>query len=119
MVDYLFPGGVILLKFLFRLVVEEEFKGVNLAKALLVFPIDIGFLSLAFGTTTLTSSKDISSVKGVMTFAVSYFVALILITVFCKQSDKAFEADSNRLSVLFSTIGYTVALSIFLVAINI
>jgi hypothetical protein len=47
--DLAFPGTVMVLKLLFKLFIEQQVKAVDIAKAILAFPIDIAFLSFSFG----------------------------------------------------------------------
>jgi hypothetical protein len=111
--DYILPASVICLKFVFKLVIGHEVKKVDIAKALIVFPIDIVFLSFSFGAAVLYSihakSPAMPTVKEAVLFTICCCLAAAFVALLCKISGKAFESDNNLVAIAFGVISYSVS----------
>jgi hypothetical protein len=89
-----FPGSVMLLKLVFKITIEQQLKPVDVAKAILAFPIDIAFLSFSFGAAILYA-RPIATMRQDtprdMAMMIVVAVALLVITTtFAKKSDASF-----------------------------
>jgi hypothetical protein len=112
--DLAFPCSVMVMKLLFKLAVEQEIKIVDALRALLVFPIDIAFLSFSFGAALLYAipAQRIQSgnVRTMFIFLIIGLIGLILITVSAKKSEKLFVADNYKLMMFLSAVSYVLSL---------
>jgi hypothetical protein len=92
-----FPGTVLLLKLAFKLTIEQELDAVDVAKALLSFPVDIAFLSFSFGAALLyakpVSEMHDGTVRNMFVALILAVILLVCTTVFSKKSDKAFTLE--------------------------
>jgi hypothetical protein len=107
LVDYTFPATVALLKFLFRLFINQAVTRVDVARALLAFPIDLAFLGLSFSSVFLgymqSRISEPLSLKAALDLFLIYIVGAAFVTVFSKLSDSAFIVDRH-----WSCVGWTI-----------
>jgi hypothetical protein len=105
-----FPGTIMLLKFVSKIVIEQEVRVVDFFKALLSFPIDIAFLSLSFGSAVLLSILAKSPVetvgKEILAIVIGCLIFSLITIMFCKESDRAFTNERNIATVVFAFLGY-------------
>ena len=105
-----------ILKFLFRLSIEQSSTKVDLFKAVLNFPIDLAFLAISFAAIILTQMQSRSAnplaTKEVLLWFVGYVVAAFVATLFARKSDQAFEADENIAAFLFVMPAYFIMLAV-------
>lgn len=92
--DIAFPGTVMMLKLVFKLTIEQQMKPVDVAKAVLAFPIDMAFLSFSFAAAIVYSREDEVlhdlTLRGTIALVISSVIVLLLTTTFAKKSDAAF-----------------------------
>ncbi|WP_277970179.1 hypothetical protein [Sphingomonas echinoides] len=121
--DYALPGSIILLKLMLRLGTDQETNGADTLKAILVFPVDIAFLSLSYGTAILYASQGNLTgqvpVKAVLTIAFLAVFLLIPVIIVSKKSERALVLARTRQAGWLATLGYTLALSITTLSISI
>jgi hypothetical protein len=117
---YYLPAGVIALKFLMKITVEQEVNRIEVTKALLAFPIDLTFLSLTFGVAMIvllqSRPRDSIPTELALLIFVGYIIAALLVTVFSRKSDKAFATDHNLAAVALVFPGYLI--SVFVMALT-
>jgi hypothetical protein len=117
-VDYAFPGTIIILKTLFKVAIEQEVKGVDCFKAFLALPVDIAFLSFSFGAAILyteqASGHHSTSVRGIMIFAIGCTVFALVVSVLSKKADKAFTGDKTFSSLVLAFFSYSISLGILI-----
>jgi hypothetical protein len=116
--DLAFPGTVMLLKFVSKILIEQEVKAVDFFKALLSFPIDIAFLSLSFGSAVLLSILGRSSVaaagKTLLAFVLACLIFSLITIMFCRKSDRAFTNERNIATIVFACLGYLLSTFVLL-----
>lgn len=121
--DYLLPGSVIMLKFGLRVTTDQETNGADTLKAILVFPVDIAFLSLSYGSAILysaqTSQASALPVKGVITIVFVAIALLLPIIVVSKKSERALILAKTGKATALSALGYFMALSITAMSISV
>lgn len=95
--DFLFPSSILCLKFLFKVSVNREFERVTFFRTVLLFPIDVVFLSFTFMAAVLVrySATSQLSVKSLMTMILWIFVLSIVTTICSLKSEAAFIEDKN------------------------
>jgi hypothetical protein len=102
---YLLPAGVIVLKFIMKVAVEQEVNRIDFVRATLIFPIDIAFLSLSFGVAIVTfmqlRDQAVMPTEDVLLVFVGYVITTFIVTVLSKKSDKAFIRDNNMSAIGF------------------
>lgn len=101
------------LKFIVKLVVDQQISKVDAMKAFLAFPIDVAFLSMSFGAAVLAGlgkpgGRTISA-TGVLVFAVACITVAIITTMFCKRSDRAFDLDKTWPVVGWGFLSYAMS----------
>ncbi len=110
---YIFPGAVVVLKFLLKLWTNQESSKVDIVRALVVFPVDVTFLSLSFLAAACnkwqTESQHPASTYMVLTATIAYIAIIILTSVLTKESDRAYVADKNRKAFWFALPSYVLA----------
>lgn len=113
--DLAFPGTVMVLKLLFKLFIEQSVKPVDIAKAILAFPIDIAFLSFSFGAAILyakpPSSIQIGTIREMFVVLLIAIIALMIITVLAKKSDAAFTLNKYALMFLLVILAYLASMA--------
>lgn len=121
--DYVLPGSVILLKFGLKLSTDQETNTADTLKALMVFPVDIAFLSLSYGSailySTLSTQSSILPVKAVLATAFLAIALLLPVIVISKKSERAFIKEKFAIASGLSVFSYTFALSITGISISI
>lgn len=114
--DYLLPGSVIMLKFGLRMTTDQETNGVDTLKAIMVFPVDIAFLSLSYGSAILYSGQIQSAspapVKAILSAAFIAVALLLPVIVVAKKSERALVLSKTRKAAGLSALGYLLALTI-------
>jgi hypothetical protein len=118
-----FPGTVMLLKLLFKLTIEQEIGAVDVAKALLAFPVDIAFLSFSFGAALLyarpVSELHDSTLRQMFVALVIAIVLLVCTTLFSKKSDKAFTREQFIRTSIHILIAYLFSIAALVGAMNV
>lgn len=113
-----FPGTIMLLKFVSKILIEQEVRAVDFFKALLSFPIDIAFLSLSFGSAVLLSILGKSPVeavgKTILSFVLACLIFSLITIMFCRKSDRAFTNERNIATVVFAFLGYLLSALVLL-----
>lgn len=121
--DYLLPGSVIMLKFGLRMTTDQETNGADTLKAILIFPVDIAFLSLSYGSAILYSAQNAPTsalpVKGVLTIAFVAIALLLPVIVVSKKSERALILAKTKKATALSALGYFMALSITAMSISV
>jgi hypothetical protein len=111
--DIAFPGTVMLLKLVFKITIEQQIKPVDVAKAVLAFPIDIAFLAFSFGAALLYARPlGVMHTNGIRQMFVALVVAIILLvitTVFSKKSDNAFTLEKFKMTFLHVLVAYVLS----------
>jgi hypothetical protein len=114
--DYILPGSVILLKFGLRITTDTETNTPDTLRALMVFPIDIAFLSLSYGSAILYSSQNLSAdphtVKAIVAAAFLAIVLLLPVIVISKKAERAFVIDRYGRATTLAALAYVMSLSI-------
>jgi hypothetical protein len=111
-----FPGSVMILKLVFKIVIEQQLKAVDVTKALLAFPIDIAFLSFSFGAAMLYARPVGSIAVGtILTFAIAL---LAVTTVFAKKSDQSFTLSKFGMTFVHVIVAYVLSFVAFWCAVN-
>lgn len=121
--DLLFPGSVLLLKFIFKLTIEQEVKTADASKALLNFPLDLAFLAFSFAAAILyavpPTEINAGSVKSMFGILISAIVVLALITLTCKKSDRAYTLENLKMAAVLAVFSYVLAGAVLIAAFNI
>jgi hypothetical protein len=108
--DLIFPASVMVIKFLFKLFIDQRVGLVETTKSLLAFPVDIVFLSFSFGSALLYAmpipSNSPSIVKSSLILALACLCVAILTIVACKKSDAAMISGKWSICVLFFVSSY-------------
>ena len=112
-----------MLKFGLRMTTDQETNGADTIKAILVFPVDIAFLSLSYGSAILyaaqTSAAATMPVKAVLTTAFIAIALLLPVIVVSKKAERALVLSKTKRATLLSVLGYAMALTITAVSISI
>ncbi|MCA6120346.1 hypothetical protein J6500_00280 [Bradyrhizobium sp. WSM 1704] len=102
------------LKLLFKLFIEQQVKPVDVAKAILAFPIDIAFLSFSFGAAILyakpPSTIHTGTVREMFVVLLLSIMVLMLCTVLAKKSDMAFTLNKFAMMFLLVILAYVVSI---------
>ncbi|WP_417612753.1 hypothetical protein [Parasphingorhabdus sp.] len=121
--DYLLPGSIIMLKFGLRMTTDQETNGADTLKAIMVFPVDIAFLSLSYGSAILYTSEISTAttipVKAVLTTAFIAIALLLPVIVVSKKSERALVLAKTKKASLLAALGYFLALTITAVSVSI
>jgi hypothetical protein len=121
--DYVLPGSIILLKFGLRITTDSETNSADTMRALTLFPVDVGFLSLSYGSAILYSSSslaaDPSTIKLILAVAFLAIVLLLPVIVISKKAERAFVLAKHGRATLFSVLGYLMAFAITAISIGI
>ena len=121
--DLAFPGTVMVLKLLFKLFIEQQVKPVDIAKAILAFPIDIAFLAFSFGAALLyakpPSSIHIGTIREMFVILLLAVMILMICTVLAKKSDAAFTLNKFALMFLLVILAYLASMVAVWGALNI
>jgi hypothetical protein len=101
------PGTVVVLKLIVKVFVAQEVRTVEVIRALIAFPTDLIFLSLAFGSAILynlqVNAKSGVSVPTVVGFTLLCCATVVAVTGICMRSDKAFTTDKNAFTIVILT----------------
>jgi hypothetical protein len=112
--DIAFPGTVLLLKLVFKTVIEQQMKPVDVAKAMLAFPIDIAFLAFSFGAAILYSRPPAQIANGTLRDMFIAIVAAIILlastTAFSKKSGEAFTRERFVMTFVHIIPAYALSL---------
>lgn len=111
--EYFFPGTVVLLKFVLRLVVNQAASKVDFFRALLSFPIDLVFLALSFSAIMLarTQTGPIHiDTKTQLSVFIAFIVAAVIVTTFSKVSDHKFNVDKSLTCIGWMLPAYLVSI---------
>ncbi|WP_406868149.1 hypothetical protein [Paraburkholderia fungorum] len=110
---YIFPGAVVVLKFLLKLWTNQQSSKVDIVRALVVFPVDVTFLALSFIAAACSkwqiTNQAPASTYMVLSAAVVYIVVIILTVVLTKESDRAYIGDRNWKALFFACPSYGLA----------
>jgi hypothetical protein len=97
-----------------KLYIHQDVKGVELARALLMFPIDMAFLALSFGVGIFTylqaQNNKIANTGNIIGILILYLSAIIIIIILSKRSDRAFVDSQNWRVVIFTIMSYFMSL---------
>ena len=114
--DFALPGSIIMLKFGLKMTTDQETNGADTLKALLIFPVDIAFLSLSYGSAVLYTAQNASDeaapVKAILTVAFIAIALLLPVIVLTKKSERALVLSKTKLAGWLSVLGYFLALII-------
>lgn len=114
--DLVLPGSIMLLKFSLKAVVENEVKQVDVLKALTMFPVDVAFLSLSYGSAILYANPSlVEGDRGIKTLLATVLVSIIFllpVIVLSKKSEKAFVLSQSWKSTILAAIAYSIAIPI-------
>jgi hypothetical protein len=118
-----FPGSVMVLKLLFKMLIEQKLKPVDVAKAILAFPIDIAFLSFSFGAAFLYS-RPITALtqddpQKMASIIVGTIVLLAITTLFSRKSDDSFNVSKFGKAFLYVVFAYVLSAGAFWGALHI
>lgn len=121
--DYALPGSIILLKLMLRLGTDQETNGADTLKAVLVFPVDIAFLSLSYGSAILYASQGALTgqmpVKAVLSIAFLAVFLLMPVIIISKKSERALVLAKTKKAGWLAVGGYALALSITTLSISV
>lgn len=123
--DLLFPGSVMLLKFIFKLLIEQEVRLSDALKALLNFPLDLAFLAFSFGAAILYSmpasapALQVATMKAILGSMIAAIVVLSILAMMCRKSDKAFTGERLLSAFAIGVSSYAVSLLTVYLALNI
>ena len=110
---YIFPGAVVVLKFLFKLWTNQQSSKVDIVRAIVVFPVDVTFLSLSFLAAACTKWQAANAFPGstyaVLTAAIVYIAVIYATLVLTKESDRAYIADKSWTALFFACPSYILA----------
>lgn len=97
--DFALPSLLVALKFAIRVVVNKEFRGVELVKSGLLLPADIAFLSFTFCSVVAVNNQrsghQIGDIKSFLFIIACIFLMSIITPVTGKASDDAFDEKRN------------------------
>jgi hypothetical protein len=122
--DYVLPGSVIALKFLFRLFIGQQVTKTEVFKAILSFPVDLAFLAVSFSAIILpgmqTRPTNPLSTKDVMYLFVVYIVIAFVVTAFSRHSDNAFvkAPDKPKSAILWATPAYFLSILVIVLSLR-
>ena len=118
-----FPGSVMILKLIFKLLIENKLKAVDLAKAILAFPIDIAFLSFSFGAGLLymrplgtLSQDDPQKMSAIIVITI---ILLAITTFLSRKSDNSFTLSKFGTSFFYVLLAYALSAGAFWGALHI
>jgi hypothetical protein len=99
-------------------------KPVDVAKAILAFPIDIAFLSFSFGAAALLYARPPGTIRDgtireMFTALVAAVVLIAITTAFSKKSDNAFTIDRFKMMFLHVLVAYILSLVTLWGALNV
>jgi hypothetical protein len=112
--EYIFPGTIVLLKFVLRLGLNRNVTGVDFFRAVLSLPTDIAFLALSFSAIILTYLQTRAPVRLDTKSSLALFAILLLVTVivtmFAKKSDDNFVLEKPVACVCWMVPAYLLSL---------
>lgn len=111
--DYVFPGSILFLKFMFKLFVDQKPKLLDAYRAFLSFPIDITFLSLSFGVATLghlePSKNTTPNFKMVISFVIISIIIAFLSTKISNYANGVLDKSCYVKSFFVGALGYIIS----------
>ncbi|WP_284420234.1 MULTISPECIES: hypothetical protein [unclassified Bradyrhizobium] len=109
-VDYLFPGSVVILKFLFKLLIGRSVTAVDFFRAVLSFPIDLAFLALSFAAIVLSflQAREKIAIEPKQSLGCFVFCIAVcaVVAILVRKSESKFDQDSNLKCVAWITLAY-------------
>lgn len=121
--DYIFPGSVLLLKFGFKVCVDQDFKWIEFARSFFIFPADLAFLAFSFGAITIGNAQAELShqpdMKAVLATAIICILLLFAVTIISRATNRAFDESKYKKVAVLSTFGYSVAIFILISSLNV
>jgi len=121
--DFALPGVIILLKFGLKIATDQETNGADTLKAILVFPVDIAFLSLSYGSAVLYTAHGTGGltvpIKATITIIFMAITLLIPVIILTKKSERAFVLSKTKKAGWLAAFGYFLALAITTISISI
>jgi hypothetical protein len=110
---YIFPGAVVVLKFLFKLWTNQQSSKVDIVRALVVFPVDVTFLSLSFLAAACAkwqaANQFPASTYAVLSAAIVCIAVIFITLVLTKESDRAYIGDQSWKALSFACPSYILA----------
>ncbi|WP_105430210.1 hypothetical protein [Neorhizobium sp. T6_25] len=116
--DIFFPSSVLLLKFVYKLFIEQEVKALDVFRALCAFPLDMAFLSFSFFAAFVYSIPPQPSAafsqKDVLSAFLIFLVLTVIVTALCRKTDKAMVAAHYWKSGMLAVFNYCIAVSLLI-----
>lgn len=112
MIEYVFPGTVVLLKLAFRVAVGRSFAWLHVGRSLLAFPVDLSFLGLSFAAISMSQVKDIGTDLGIREVAAIFFaciISLVVQQVLSLSAENMLDQERYVSMGLLGTLGYILA----------
>lgn len=123
--QYSMPITLIVLKSLFKLAIDKPINPVDIFKLLLVLPIDASFLSISYGSYSLSKFQykpdPHIEVERIILFLIVCFILLIIITALSRKSEFFFVNDVDRKishCLFFALISWIVTGFILICSVN-
>lgn len=108
--DYLLPGSVLILKFMFKLFVGHSPRLTDWLKALITFPVDMTFLGFSFGAATVThAGRAAPAGKALVVIVLVGVICAIATTVVARSAEHQLDLSRPWRSTGLTAIGYLVA----------
>lgn len=121
--DYMLPGIIMLLKFAMRMSTDSETNAADTARALIVFPIDIAFLALSYGSAVLYSAppNDINqnTMKIIIIIILIAIFLLFPVTLLAKKAERSFVLEKQWKCLSLVTLAYILAFSVASLSISV
>lgn len=124
MIEYALPGSVLLIKLAYRLAVDQRPGVYDLARAAILFPLDIAFLSLSFGAASIVHANhggaEVSiHVQFFASVILAFVAGLVGVTVLTKRAEDQFEKVHYIATSILTSVGYITATFLLVCSLNI
>jgi hypothetical protein len=113
--DYVLPGSVLLLKLMFRLLVDQKPSVIDSIKAVIAFPVDMTFLLFSFGAATLAHDQYIQKnpdIRMIVSLVILGVVCAFVTTKLSRISDEQFDKNHYGWAGISGGCGYLVAVAV-------
>jgi hypothetical protein len=123
MTHYLFALALVILKLGLKVGAGRSMTRVDMARAILNFPLDLAFLGLSFGIVYITSMQTkhlptATTEKVLLVFSL-YIAFGIFVALICRKSDMLFNKDESGRPLLWAGVNYTLTIFALLFSIYI
>ncbi|WLE63160.1 hypothetical protein GIY62_22785 [Burkholderia plantarii] len=123
MTHYLFALVLVFLKLGLKVGTGRSMTRVDMARAILNFPLDLAFLGLSFGIVYIMSmqTKHLSraTTEEVLLIFSLYIIFGISVAIICRKSDMLFNKDESGWPLLWTGVNYILTIFALLFSIYI